>query len=60
MKSRTVDVNGLRMRWEEEGEGHSIVFIHVIPASLRMWWHVVPGIQKPARWPGRWSVTALR
>ena len=37
MESRTVDVEGIRMRWEEEGEGHPVVFIHGIPTSPRLW-----------------------
>jgi pimeloyl-ACP methyl ester carboxylesterase len=45
MESRTVDVEGIRMRWEEEGEGHPVVFIHGIPTSPRLWRHVIPGVQ---------------
>ena len=42
MESRTVDVEGVRMRWEEEGEGSPVVFVHGIPTSPRLWRHVVP------------------
>ena len=45
MKSRTADVGGIRMRWEEEGEGPPVVFIHGIPTSPRLWRHVIPGVQ---------------
>src|SRR5918994_2807537 len=41
MESRTVDVEGIRMRWEEEGEGHPVIFIHGIPTSPRLWRHVI-------------------
>ena len=30
MEARTVDVEGIRMRWEEEGEEPPVVFIHGI------------------------------
>ena len=45
MESRTVDVGGIRMRWEEEGEGPPVVFIHGIPTSPRLWRHVVPDVR---------------
>ncbi len=45
MESRTADVEGIRMRWEEEGEGPPVVFIHGIPTSPRLWRHVVPLVQ---------------
>ena len=45
MESRTVDVSGIRMRWEEEGEGSPVVFIHGIPTSPRLWRHVIPRVQ---------------
>jgi pimeloyl-ACP methyl ester carboxylesterase len=45
MESRSVDVEGIRMRWEEEGEGRPVVFIHGIPTSPRLWRHVVAGVQ---------------
>ena len=41
MEARTVDVEGIRMRWEEEGEGPPVVFIHGIPTSPRLWRHVI-------------------
>ncbi len=45
MESRIVDVEGIRMRWEEEGEGQPVVFIHGIPTSPRLWRHVVPQVR---------------
>ena len=31
MESRFVEANGVRMRWEESGEGPPVVFVHGIP-----------------------------
>ncbi len=45
MEARTVDAEGILMRWEEEGEGPPVTFIHGIPTSPRLWRHVVPGVQ---------------
>lgn len=45
MESRTVDVEGIQMRWEEEGEGYPVVFIHGIPTSPCLWRHVIPQVQ---------------
>ncbi len=45
MKSRFVQVGGVRMRWEEEGEGQPVVFVHGIPTSPRLWRHVVPRVE---------------
>ncbi len=50
MEARTVDVDGLRMRWEEEGEGPPVVFIHGIPTSPRLWRHVIPRVRDARRW----------
>lgn len=41
MQSNTVTVYGLRLRWEEEGSGRPVVFIHGIPTGPRLWRHVV-------------------
>ena len=43
--SRTVDVDGIRMRWKEAGEGQPVVFIHGIPTSPRLWRHVIPHVR---------------
>ena len=45
MESRTVSVGGIRMRWEEEGDGPPVVFIHGIPTSPRLWRHVIPRVR---------------
>lgn len=45
MESRNVEVDGIRMRWEEEGEGPPVVFVHGIPTSPRLWRHVVPQVR---------------
>jgi pimeloyl-ACP methyl ester carboxylesterase len=39
MRARTVDAEGIRMRWEEEGEGVPVVFIH------GLWRHVIPDVR---------------
>jgi pimeloyl-ACP methyl ester carboxylesterase len=42
MTSRTATVGGIRMRWEEWGEGLPVVLIHGIPTCPALWRHVVP------------------
>ena len=42
MQSRSVEVEGISMRWEEEGEGTPVVYLHGIPTSPRLWRHVTP------------------
>ncbi len=44
METKTVEVDGLRMRWEEKGEGQPVVFIHGIPTCPRLWRHVIPKV----------------
>ena len=44
MESRSVEVNGIHMRWEQQGEGRPAVFIHGIPTSPRLWRHVIPQV----------------
>ncbi len=44
MESSFVEVNGIRMRWEQQGEGRPVVFVHGIPTSPRLWRHVVPRV----------------
>ncbi len=52
MESKTVTVNGIRMRWEEQGEGSPVVFLHGIPTSPRLWRHVIPQVRnaRPMAW----------
>lgn len=45
MISKHSMVDGIRMRWEEEGEGVPVVFLHGIPTSPALWRHVIPRIQ---------------
>jgi pimeloyl-ACP methyl ester carboxylesterase len=42
MVSKSLSVQGVAMRWEEEGEGFPIVLVHGIPTSPALWRHVVP------------------
>ncbi len=44
MESRSVEVNGIHMRWEQQGEGRPVVFVHGIPTSPRLWRHVIPRV----------------
>ncbi len=37
------------MRWEEQGEGTPVVFVHGIPTSPRLWRHVVPRVEGARR-----------
>ncbi|CAN5147730.1 alpha/beta hydrolase [soil metagenome] len=43
---RTEVVDGIRMRWEERGEGLPLVLVHGIPTSPSLWRHVVPLVSK--------------
>ena len=45
MESKSVELGDVRIRWEEEGEGYPVVFIHGIPTSPRLWRHVVPQVR---------------
>lgn len=42
MDSRTADVDGVKIRWEEQGAGQPLVLIHGIPTSPALWREVVP------------------
>jgi pimeloyl-ACP methyl ester carboxylesterase len=33
------------MRWDEEGEGVPVVYVHGIPTSPRLWRHVIPEVK---------------
>ena len=44
MESNFVEVGGVRMRWEERGEGQPVVFVHGIPTSPRLWRRVIPKV----------------
>jgi pimeloyl-ACP methyl ester carboxylesterase len=46
MDSRTVEIDGIRMRWEErEGSGPPVVLLHGIPTSPALWRYVTPHIE---------------
>ena len=42
METNSAQVDGVRMRWEEDGEGAPVVFVHGIPTSPRLWRRVFP------------------
>lgn len=44
MKSSTATIDGIRMRWEDEGDGVPLVLVHGIPTCPALWRHVVPRI----------------
>jgi pimeloyl-ACP methyl ester carboxylesterase len=44
VESRSIEVDGIHMRWEQQGEGRPVVFVHGIPTSPRLWRHVVPWV----------------
>lgn len=48
MESHHTNVDGIRMRWMQEGEGLPIVLLHGIPTSPLLWRHVVPQIEGKA------------
>ncbi|MGB3682823.1 MAG: alpha/beta fold hydrolase [Rubrobacteraceae bacterium] len=45
MRSKFVESAGVNMRWEEQGEGTPVVYVHGIPTSPRLWRHVVPQVE---------------
>ena len=45
LESNFVEAGGVRMRWEEAGEGQPVVFVHGIPTTPRLWRHVVPKVR---------------
>lgn len=44
METNFVDAGGVRMRWEERGQGLPVVFVHGIPTSPRLWRRVIPKV----------------
>ena len=44
MDSHTGMVDGIAMRWEEEGDGLPLVLVHGIPTCPALWRHLVPRI----------------
>ncbi len=45
MKLKTADIDGIRMRWLEQGEGFPVVLIHGIPTGPRLWRQVMPRLE---------------
>ena len=39
---KTIDVNGKKMSYIDEGQGHSIVFQHGNPTSYYLWRNIMP------------------
>ena len=45
MNLQTTTVDGIPMRWHEEGSGVPVILVHGIPASPALWRHVLPRIR---------------
>jgi pimeloyl-ACP methyl ester carboxylesterase len=45
MEQKTATIDGIAMRWLEQGEGMPVVLIHGVPTSPQLWRHVIPRIQ---------------
>lgn len=45
MDERRATVDGVEMRWLEEGTGPAVVLVHGIPTSPELWRHVIPRVQ---------------
>lgn len=45
MEWKTAEVDGIRMRWVERGEGVPVVFVHGIPTCPGLWRGVLPRIE---------------
>ncbi len=44
MQTHSAVVEGITMRWEEQGAGVPVIFVHGIPTSPALWRHVMPRI----------------
>ncbi|MBZ0155630.1 MAG: alpha/beta fold hydrolase [Alphaproteobacteria bacterium] len=44
MERKVLEVKGIRMSWEEHGEGLPVIYLHGIPTSPGLWRHVVPSV----------------
>ncbi|WP_207425293.1 alpha/beta fold hydrolase [Pedobacter sp. SYSU D00535] len=51
--SKSADVNGIRMRWEEHGtanaDGVPVVLVHGLPTNPRVWRYVIPNLTEKKR-----------
>jgi pimeloyl-ACP methyl ester carboxylesterase len=45
VETKFAEVNGIRMRWEEQGTGQPVIYIHGIPTCPLLWRHVIPRVQ---------------
>ncbi|HDZ55503.1 MAG TPA: alpha/beta hydrolase [Pseudomonas xinjiangensis] len=45
MNSKTATIDGIPMRWLDQGEGTPLVLIHGIPTSPALWRHVMPKLK---------------
>lgn len=45
MKRNTIEVNGIPISWEEQGEGTPVILLHGIPTSPALWRFVTPHLQ---------------
>lgn len=46
MKDHSVESSGLRLRWEEQGNGEPIVFIHGLSTGPQLWRRVIPFLSR--------------
>lgn len=44
LNSRSVTVDGIPVRWLEQGSGEAVIFIHGIPTSPLLWRDVIPRV----------------
>ena len=49
MSVKTASVDGITMRWEEQGEGTPIILIHGIPILLARWRRLMPRLSGALR-----------
>lgn len=45
MQTKSAEIEGMSMRWEEAGEGRAVVYVHGIPTSPRLWRYVIPEVE---------------
>ncbi len=45
MQTKSSEIDGISMRWEEAGEGPPVVYVHGIPTSPRLWRHVISQVE---------------
>jgi pimeloyl-ACP methyl ester carboxylesterase len=45
LELRSIDVNGMRIRWHERGSGQPVVLLHGIPTTPQLWRYVLPQLR---------------